>query len=408
MKKILYILAVMSSLALSSCENMFNKMITYNGKEEPAVLCLNAEVVSGEPVRVYLTHSWFFLDTDRYVGNPNNGIQRRGIVSDATVEMQVNGGDWQALTFVQVADTTVDTHKREGKSYYTTAYLFQAGDRVTIRARHPDYKEVTATETVPAKPQFTLVQSEVRDRVVMLTLSLEALPVTDGQVIYFEVTAYGTHVDTTGNVTNSNYNASTYDYDTVVYRTSIFSRMLYCEDFMFSEFNLPRTSHNYYAQNGSLYTSADHFREPKQLTLLLDLVKWSYTDRMYEKEMLGSAVANDYSNIPQSQYNHFDSIVVSVRMSNESYYMYRSTVAGSSISSSAPEISWFPDGNSGNEFGDIFEEIADIFDELGNQEGTQIFSNVEGGFGHFCFLNSDWQTQPVDIQVDIETNYYYD
>ena len=139
---------------------MFNKMIEYKGNEEPPVLCLNADVKVGSPLKVYLTHSWFFLDENRYVGNPANNIQRRGIVKDATVEMQVNNGEWKPLGLVEVSDTVLYGTKVEGKSYYTSTYAFQAGDKVTIRASHPDYKTITATETVPSSPVVSVTLNE--------------------------------------------------------------------------------------------------------------------------------------------------------------------------------------------------------------------------------------------------------
>ena len=402
MKRILYIVAVLSSLALSSCENMFNKMITYNGSPEPASLCLSAEITVDLPAKVYLTRSWFFLDTDRFEGNPNYGIQRRGIVSDATVEMQVNGGEWLPLTYVYAED------------YYTRPCTFQAGDKVTIRAQHPDFATVTATETVPAKPTFTPLINAPRESVLPLTFQMDALPLSADQVVFFDVTAYGFRTDTNVIVVYDYYSGS-YDeaVDTFVLvdKTPVLCRMLYSEDFMFSEYNLPRTTHNLYGQNGPLYTSGDHFTESKDVTLLLDLAKWTYRDDVYDVAP-DTLKLSDLDNPEETlrkgtqQANCFDSIVVNVRVSNASFYMYRTTVAGNRSSSSVPEISWYSDEGS-NGFDDIFGEIAEIFSELGNQEGTQIYSNVENGFGHLCFLN---QTQrliyPVKIIIPIETNYY--
>ena len=68
MRKATYLFLLLGCLVLSSCRDMFNKMIEYKGNEEPPVLCLNADVKVGSPLKVYLTHSWFFLDENRYVG----------------------------------------------------------------------------------------------------------------------------------------------------------------------------------------------------------------------------------------------------------------------------------------------------------------------------------------------------
>ena len=36
----------------------------------------------------------------------------------------------------------------------------------------------------------------------------------------------------------------------------------------------------------------------------------------------------------------------------------------------------------------IVEDVQDIFDEMGNMEGVQLYDNVEGGIGHVSAVNS--------------------
>ncbi len=409
MKKTLYLSLLIGCMALTACENMFNKMITYNGNEEEAVLCLNAEILPDAPLKVYLTRSWFFLDSDRFIGNPNYGQTRRGIVGDANVEMQVNGGDWMPLTFVAVNDTTLYNGQHEGKSYYTLSYSLNAGDQVTIRASHPDYKTVTATETVPPQPQFTCVQNDTRNKVLSFTLSVDALPATHDEVIFFSVIAYGQQTDTSSKIVSSNYSTEVYVYDTIVYRNPFVGQRLYSEDFMFSEYNLPRTTHNLYTQNGPLFTSADHFVEPHQLTLLLDLDRINYAGYYYGDvvDTLGRDTTFQYQGMPYGRHICIDSVVVSVYVSNQSYYMYRTTILGRNGTTSAPEISLYDD-DGGDDIGDIFEDISEIFDELGTQEGTQVYSNVDGGLGHLSLLNQRKQTLPVHLEWDYNGYSYYD
>lgn len=390
-------------LLCTSCENMFNKMITYNGDPEPPVLCLNAEIFAGEQMKVYLTRSWFFLDTERYVGDPRNNIERRGIVSDATVEIQVNDGEWLALNYVAVPDTTIYGHRQEGKSYYTTAYYAKAGDKVTLRASHPDYKTVTATEIVPPKPMYSVLQHEPIDMVVPFTFCMDALPTaTKDQIVYFSITAFGSIVDT---VMRTHYHETDTTRDTLIVTgiEPISCSRIYSEDFMFSEYDLPRTTHNYYTQNGSLYTSADHFTEARNVEILLDCDKWSYNGR-YERDTLDMDPSE--FELRSHTSSKLDSIVISVRLSNQSFYMYRTTVYGKSASTSAPEISLYSEGQGGDDFGDIFDEIAELFSELGNQAGTQIYSNVENGFGHLSILNRNMLFIPVNIPIVPNKSYY--
>lgn len=408
MKKNLYIFLHTALILLcTSCENMFNKMITYNGDPEPPVLCLNAEVSAGLPMKVYLTRSWFFLDTERYVGDPRNNIERRGIVSDATVEMQVNNGEWLALNYIAVPDTTLNGHRQEGKSYYTTTYTVKAGDNVTIRASHPDYKTVTATETVPPMPVYSVLQQDPIEMVLPFTFCMDALPTaTKDQIVYFSITAFGSIVDTVMDIYYHDYTYTTRDTFIVADKQPIVVSRIYSEDFMFSEYDLPRTTHNYYTQNGSLYTSADHFVEPQNVTILLDCAKWSYNGRSTWDTL--DIDVSEFDIEKNHRYAALDSIVIKVRLSNQSFYMYRTTVYGKSSSTSGPEISLYSEGQGGDDFGDIFDEIAELFSELGNQAGTQIYSNVENGFGHLSFINQSKVIIPVNIPIDINDKYYYD
>ena len=399
MKKNLYIFVHTALILLcTSCENMFNKMITYNGDEEPPVLCLNAEIIAGQPMKVYLTRSWFFLDTERFVGDPRNNIERRGIVGDANVEMKVNDGEWLALDFVALPDTSIYGHRQEGKSYYTTTYVVKAGDKVTIRASHPDYKTVTATEVVPPKPMFTVLQHDPIDMVVPITFNMDALPTaTKDQIVYFSITAFGSIVDTVMYINYTDYTYTTQDTFIVEDKEPIVCSRIYSEDFMFSEYNLPRTTHNYYTQNGPLYTSADHFTEARSVEILLDCAKWSYNGRA-EEDTLDIDPSEFYLSENHTS-SKLDSVVISVRLSNQSFYMYRTTAYGKRSSTSAPEISLYDDGQGGDDIGDIFDEIAELFSELGNQEGTQIYTNVENGFGHLSFLNRNMLIIPVNIPI---------
>lgn len=392
---------------LTSCEDMFHKMIEYNGKEEDPVLCLNAEVIVGRPLKVYVTRSWFFLDENRFVGNPKNQIARRGIVSDANVQMQVNDGDWQPLTFVHLPDTTLYGHVIESASYYTCDCNFKAGDKVTLRAEHQDYETVTATEVVPAKPQFTVMQNEQREKVFSFTFSVDSIPAANDGVVFFYVIGFGHRQNTSIQIREKVDDG--YAYDTIVYYEPIVCQRIFSEDFMFSEYNLPRTSHGFYTQNGPLYTSADHFLSNKQVTILLDCAKYNYNGEIWTDTIGSDVIANRYDlrGVDDAKLV-LDSVVVNVRLSNYAFYRYRATVLANSGSSSrsAPELSLYDNNGGGEDFGDIFGEISEIFSELGVQESYQAYSNVDGGFGHFCFLNQGIQVIPVNVDMPDANPYY--
>ena len=410
MKKILYITAILSTLLLTSCQDMFNKMIEYNGEEEDPVLCINAEIVVGQAMKVFVTRSWFFLDESRYVGNPQNMITRRGIVRDADVQMQVNDGEWQPLTFVYIPDTILYDHVTERASYYTSDYSFQAGDKVTIRAQHPDFATVTATEIVPAKPETAITFNEQRENVFSFTISVDKLPRQSDDVIFFYVVGFGHCAYMWAD--NIEEVADGYTFDSVAECSPLVFQRIYSEDFMFSEFNLPRTNHGFYTQNGPLYTTASHFSNGGGVTILLDCAKYNFNGVGYS-ETLGKGFRSKEEGYPSllgmDEY-YLDSVYVRVRLSNESFYMYRTTLLANSGSSSSrgPEISLYSNDGEESGYGNIFDDISEIFSELGVQEGYQAYTNVEGGFGHFCFLNQSGQIVHAGGKLDITNDYNYD
>lgn len=404
MKRILLILPLL--ILLSSCQDMFNKMIEYKGSEEPQVLCLNTELVVGKPLKVYLTHSWFFLDRNRFVDNIYT--QRRGIVSDATVQLSVNGGEWQTLTFVAVPDTVVHNRPVEGASYYTTALTFAPGDSITIRATHPSYPAVTTSEVVPATPSFTIGEVErqgEQKQVIAATFHADAIQAHPGDVMFLWM-EYTSGVDTF-----YQYYSSSSEYysrqDTVIIYRRFTTRLNYSDDFMFSEYSLPRTDHGYYVQNGMLYTTAEHFLKERQVRLLLDLSSYRVTVEQLWSDTLGHITAERDSmrNAVLAEVGE-PVCTATMRLATESFYWYRTTLfGGTGASSYAPEISLYRNSGSsqgGGDYGysdfsvtDIFEEVSGAFSELGIQESVQIYTNVDGGFGHFSILTL--QTIPVPL-----------
>ena len=69
-------------------------------------------------------------------------------------------------------------------------------------------------------------------------------------------------------------------------------------------------------------------------------------------------------------------------VSQDYYRNVASMFAGDYYYNSVPDF-WQSDSDSEFEdMTDIIEEIQDAFNELGNLEGIQVFSNVIGGFGH--------------------------
>lgn len=405
MKRILLILPLL--ILLSSCQDMFNKMIEYKGSEEPQVLCLNTELVVGKPLKVYLTHSWFFLDRDRFVDNYYT--TRRGIVSDASVQLSINGGEWQPLTFISVPDTIIRESRIEGASYYTTDLTFAPGDSITLRATHPSYPTVTTSEVVPVTPSFTIDNVERlgdKKQVIAATFHSDAMDVHPGDVMFLWL-EYTGGVDTSYQYQSAWYGDGRHYTDTIIVYRRFTTRLNYSDDFMFSEYSLPRTDHGYYVQNGMLYTTAEHFLKERQVRLLLDLSSYRVTVEELWSDTLGHITAERDSmrNAVLAEVGE-PVCTATMRLATESFYWYRTTLfGGTGASSYAPEISLYRNSGSsqgGGDYGysdfsvtDIFEEVSGAFSELGIQESVQIYTNVDGGFGHFSILTL--QTIPVPL-----------
>ena len=63
-------------------------------------------------------------------------------------------------------------------------------------------------------------------------------------------------------------------------------------------------------------------------------------------------------------------------------------VQGKCVSRYAPDY-FAEESNNNNGMGNIVEDIQDMFDEMGNMEGVQLYDNVEGGIGHVSAVNSN-------------------
>ena len=148
------------------------------------------------------------------------------------------------------------------------------------------------------------------------------------------------------------------------------------------------------------------------MTILLDFAKYNYNGELWMDTTGTDTIANRYDlqGVDDAKLV-LDSVVVNVRLSNYSFYRYRATVYANSGSSSsyAPEISLYE--NSGTEQGyngDIFGDLSELFSELGVQESFQAYTNVNGGFGHFSFMNQSVQVIPVHAEMpdpDYDNNY---
>ena len=141
-----WIIAITSCLFLASCE----KQIEFNGEQTDPKLVINSIVGTDEPVKAYISKSYFFLDYDENTQAPD----------DLVASLYVNGNHIGELT--PSADTI--WHNYEMNDYRLIPYRFndyrpQEGDIVQIKASANGYDDVEGTTS--ALPKFVDCPMEV-------------------------------------------------------------------------------------------------------------------------------------------------------------------------------------------------------------------------------------------------------
>ena len=141
-----FILLAISAILLASCE----KEIEFNGKQTDPKLVVNSIVGTDDPVKAYISKSYFFLDYDENTQAPN----------DLVASLYVNGNHIGELT--PSADTV--WHNYEMNDYqlihcFVNDYCPQEGDIVQIKASANGFDDVEGTTS--ALPKFVDCPMEV-------------------------------------------------------------------------------------------------------------------------------------------------------------------------------------------------------------------------------------------------------
>lgn len=351
-------------ILLTACD----KTIDYKGGRDPDQLVVSAEIGAGEPVSCYITRTQFFLDEPLYDSIPEYEyirddygritdsvfsfirlVEKPRYLSDAQVRMRVNGGRWFALAY-NLADNR-----------YRSTDILSENDVVDIEVSHSAYGTATSTQVVPQKPDVQLVSSRITNRkTVEITLgfgaysgdpsSVIAISVPRGQICYSYMGGYG-------------------DGDAEMVRDTTDLDLLYSQSPLFGELS-NRQKAGYYGVRGRgmLFFSASKLSEPQQVTLLLEHY------RPISDEAFGL---------------YTDSLCIRVAAYTYDYYIYRKSIgSGHSYLPSPPSLS--------GDLDDDFDfSIDDVLDGLGEQEKVQVYTNIQGGVGHFTVFSS----QEIDIQL---------
>ncbi|WP_430815997.1 DUF4249 domain-containing protein [Carboxylicivirga sp. RSCT41] len=159
------LLLVMLLGTLSSCE----KEIEYKGKELNNFLVLNAKLTEGETIRIELTRSNTIFE--------NKAIKTIG---DADVQLFIDGEyveTLQAYNFFKDAPNYNQEHY-SGEAYY---YLYntesvKAGSTYTIKIKHSDYNDISASTQVPSKADAWIKNIESENGNLNYTVAIKDEP----------------------------------------------------------------------------------------------------------------------------------------------------------------------------------------------------------------------------------------
>lgn len=378
-------------LLFTSCYdegNWFSHPVKFTGEVEASRMVLTGVLYAGQRPELLLNTSYFFLDTlstevveVTHQSSPNSDPYtytttraRRGYIDDALVEMQVDGGEWEKLRVERrkvnlYADNSTNTAYVE-EPFYTSDRILLPGQTVSIRASHPDFaEEASVTQRIPSYPgaelsflrvdSFPNAMSYSTSKLAVLSLTVAPYTADTTDMLCLRATSYQTRREI--------YGPDAYDYpDTTILYPLEPEDAIYSNDYSFAAYDIvnePLSYGHYGARSLGLFRQANTTSSPLTMTLWTDYVQYEYA---YE---YGDLVS-DYTT---------DSIVVEVLSVSRDAYLHASSITEAGYYHKYLNDYW---GSSESTGQDIIDEIMEIFDELGGMEGVQVFSNVEGAFGH--------------------------
>lgn len=380
---------------LSSCDfdnNFFHHPVEFDGAIEEPELVITAQLEAGKTPCVFVNRSFFFKDSTATVNdsilivNEETGDTikywygrnlNRGWLKDATVQMQIADGEWETLKGQSII---LPYRQGLGATQLTNAFCYVSdrimheGDKVTVRVSHPEFKkQATVSQQIPLNPGATVtkIDTSLLSRFYGLAdfeLEIPEYKGADDDVMCFRAITYcSERLDSKAWVDyNNNYNVDEGEQIDTVYYLHYIESEVYSQGVGFSRYdNINRQlSRDYWGSNEiGLYHNAN---------------RYGFNTKMHVKAMYQPYYVEEYGT---NRYTYTtDSVVLEVRiLSKDAYLQNASMVAGNYYYVSVRDL-WNNDFS--YDFDDLLEEIQDVFNELGTLEGIQVFSNVDGGFGH--------------------------
>lgn len=371
MKRFIQYILFLVVFACAACDpdnNFFYQPVTFNGEITEPQIVVTARLYADSVPVVNVNRSRFFQDKDRYdsikryyFGNEYyEYFLKEDELPNATVQMQVNDGDWQTL-------------QETPEHVYTSDYRLLPNDLVNIRVQHPDFPDVaTVQQRIPAPAHATITLSEIDTTQATFSFGID-LPAYTGdstQLLRISCTTY------TKMLYEQYYRDTTW-IDTT-YKTY---PHIYSNDLRFAYYDKTniKLSKNYYGATSSIGLYVPVSNVPTHYDMIGTLSPYNHSSHLYGKP------ATSPNNYPQPA-TQLDSIEIRVAtVTIDEYLVWSTLLAGHFIYQYVPDY-WSSDAD---EMTDIVESIQEIFDEMGNMEGVQLYDNVEGGIGHVSAVNSD-------------------
>ena len=371
-------LVVFACTACDSDNNFFYHPVSFRGEVTEEQLVLTGILHADEKPRLYVNSSRFFQDTvpldSMFHEGGWNGYylyyHNPRFLPDAQVEMSVDDGDWQTM----YADTFSIAQYGGATGYYFTAdKLLRAGEQVAFRVRHPRFQQVASVQQrIPAPAHATITLSEIDTTQATFSFGID-LPAYTGdstQLLRISCTTY------TKMLYENYYRDSTW-IDTT-YQTY---PHIYSNDLRFAYYDKTniKLSKNYYGATSSIGLYVPVSNVPTHYDMIGTLSPYNHSSHLYGKP---ATSPNDYPQ-PATQLDSIEIRVATVTI--DEYLVWSTLLAGHFVYQYVPDY-WSSDID---EMTDIVESIQEIFNEMGNMEGVQLYDNVEGGIGHVSALNAD-------------------
>ena len=323
MKRILfYILGLL--ILCTSCE----REIKYTGEIANPKLVLQAEVGEGDTViKAYVSRSRFFLNDPVYYGNTDYTMP------EALTEMKRGEQEWKVMSW-----------SAEKKAFVIELdSALQAGENIQLRASHPKYESITASQTVVRKPwcqvwefngmKGTLWRNKFRKQIEVELLLQNYYPI-DGSVLL------GVSAECKYTVTYLNGKRTD--------KASATTTRIISSDELFASVDNPYNASDGFNSRFELFFAPGY----QNATFLTIEIPYDY----YAPQ------GGEEQDVTISELN------IRFNAHNRDSYLYRHSM-----------YKMF-----GEDTSDEYDLGAAMEDMMGTEENVQIYSNIEGGYGIFA------------------------